>query len=326
MASPRGEVGVRALVTGGAGFIGSHLVDRLVAEGEEVVVLDDLSTGRLENLASSKASVVFRKGDIRDAEAVGAAVADCDVVFHLAAKASVAGSVEEPEVVTDVNVGGTVNVLLAARDAGVRRVVFASSSSVYGDAPTLPKVETMAPWPLSPYAASKAAGESYCASFQGSYRLESAVLRFFNVYGPRQDPRSRYAAVVPCFAAAALAGQAPVVDGDGKQTRDFTYVADLVGALLLAAAAPKPPDGPVNLGAGKPVSVLDVAAAVAAATGTKLEPVHAAPRPGDVRDSVASVEKAARVLGWRATTPLAEGVRRVVESLRPAAAAARGKP
>ena len=302
---------MRALVTGGAGFIGSNLVDRLLADGHEVVVLDNLSTGRRENLAGALPRIDFREADLRDRVAVTDAVKGCEVVFHQAALAAVARSVENPLEVTEVNVGGTLNVLVAARAAGTRRVVFASSSSVYGDTPTLPKVETMPTSPRSPYAASKAAGESYLAAFHATYGLEGVSLRYFNVYGPRQDPRSRYAAVVARFVDAARAGRPATVFGDGGQTRDFTWVGDVVDACVKAASAPRAPEGAVNIGGGERISVLDLVAAVGRVTGTNLPPVHEPARVGDVRDSLADVRRAAERLGWRPMTSLDAGLARL---------------
>jgi UDP-glucose 4-epimerase len=313
---------MKALVTGGAGFIGSNLVDRLVADGHEVVVLDNLSTGRRENLAAALPRIDFREGDLRDRTAVADAVQGCEVVFHQAALAAVARSVENPLEVTEVNVGGTLNVLNAARESGARRVVFASSSSVYGDTPTLPKVETMTLSPRSPYAASKAAGESYLTAFHATYGLEGVALRYFNVYGPRQDPRSRYAAVVARFLDAARAGRPAVVYGDGRQTRDFTWVGDVVDACVRASSAPRAPEGPMNLGGGKRISILDLAAAVGRAAGASIEPMHEPARLGDVRDSLADVRAAAERLGWRPATSLEEGLARLARSEAPAVAKA----
>jgi UDP-glucose 4-epimerase len=302
---------MRVLVTGGAGFIGSHLVERLAADGREVVVFDNLSTGRAENLSAVRDRVRWMEGDLRDRVAVARAVEGVEVVYHQAALSSVAHSVEDPREVAEVNVGGTLSLLLAARGAGVRRVVFASSSSVYGDSPDLPKTEAMPPAPRSPYAATKVAGEAWMAAFAGSYGLETVSLRYFNVYGPRQSPRSRYAAVVPCFLEAALEGRRPVVHGDGRQTRDFTFVADVVDAAVRAAEADPAPEGPVNLGGGRQVSVLDLWAAVARATGARAAPVHDAARPGDVRDSLADLRRARDLLGWSPSTSLDEGIARL---------------
>jgi UDP-glucose 4-epimerase len=303
---------MKTCVTGGAGFIGSALVDRLVELGHEVTVLDNLSTGRRENLSLSANRIRFVEGDVRDRSAVDRAVEGAEVVYHQAALAAVARSVENPAEVTDVNVGGTLQVLVASRDAGVRRVVFASSSSVYGDTPSLPKTETMPLKPLSPYAASKAAGEAYVSAFQGSYGLEGVVLRYFNVYGERQSPRSRYAAVVPRFLEAMLAGRPPVIYGDGRQTRDFTYVGDLVEALVASATAPGATKGAINLGGGLRVAISTLAAVIADAVGFRGGAVHEAARVGDVRDSLADIRRAQSALGWWPRTSLHDGVARIL--------------
>jgi len=319
---------MKTCVTGGAGFIGSHLVDRLLADGHRVVVLDDLSTGRRENLGAPRDRLEFIEDDLRDKRAVARAVGGCEVVFHQGALASVSRSVEKPEEVTEVNVGGTLNVLVAARDAKVRRVVFASSSSVYGDTPELPKTETMPVSPRSPYAASKVAGEAYLSAFQASYGLETVAFRYFNVYGPRQSPKSLYAAAVPCFVEALVAGAGPTIYGDGLQTRDFTYVADVVDALVRAADAPRAVDGPMNLGGGRRISIADLVAVIARAAGHAGKPRHEPARVGDVRDSLADIRRAQVALGWNPKTTLEAGIARVLESLRrPAvAAAARKEP
>jgi UDP-glucose 4-epimerase len=311
---------MKVLVTGGAGFIGSHLTDRLVADGHHVTVLDNLATGSLQNLAGVRARIDWIEGDLRDRAAVERAVRGVEVVFHQAALASVARSVENPREVTEVNVGGTLNLLVAARDAKVRRIVFASSSSVYGDTPELPKVETMPCAPRSPYAASKAAGEAYLSAFQASYGLEAAILRYFNVYGPRQSPRSLYAAVVPRFADAVLRGTPPTIYGDGGQTRDFTFVGDVVDALGRAAQAPRAVEGPMNVGGGRRISILDLVAAVGRAAGLAVVPTHEPARVGDVRDSLADIGRARDRLGWAPRTALAEGIVRVVDAARRAAA------
>ena len=303
---------MKTCVTGGAGFIGSALVDRLVELGHEVTVLDNLSTGSRDNLSRSAGKVRFLEGDIRDRAAVDETVRGAEVVYHQAALAAVARSVENPGEVTEVNVGGTLHVLLGARDARARRVVFASSSSVYGDTPTLPKTETMPLTPLSPYAASKAAGEAYVSAFQGSYGLEGVSLRYFNVYGERQSPRSRYAAVVPRFIEAMAAGKPPVIYGDGQQTRDFTYVGDVVDALVRAATAPEAGRGPINVGGGLRISVASLAAIVAEAVGFHGGVAHEASRVGDVRDSRADIRRAQAWLSWWPRTSLKEGVARIV--------------
>ncbi len=303
---------MRVTVTGGAGFIGSNLVDRLLRAGHQVVVLDNFSTGSRANLAAVEGQIQLIEGDLRDRAAVASSVEGAEVVYHQAALAAVARSVDDPCEVTEVNVVGTLNVLLAARDAHVRRVVFASSSSVYGDTPTLPKVETMPVSPRSPYAASKVAGEAYMGAFYASYGLETVSLRYFNVYGPRQSARSRYAAVVPLFVEAMAAGRAPVIFGDGLQTRDFTFIGDLVEGLVLAATAPDAVQGPINMGAGDRTSILELARLVARAVHFKGEPVHQPVRIGDVRDSLADIGRARTWLGWTPGTTLAAGLARIV--------------
>jgi len=307
---------MKVLVTGGAGFIGSHLTDRLVADGHQVVVLDNLSTGSLANLADARDRVEFLEGDLRDRAAVEQACRGVEVVFHQAALAAVARSVENPREVTEVNVGGTLNLLLAARDAKARRVVFASSSSVYGDTPELPKTETMPFSARSPYAASKAAGEAYLSAFQASYGLETVSLRYFNVYGPRQSPRSLYAAVVPKFVDAVLRGRPPTIHGDGGQTRDFTFVGDVADALVRASTAPRAVEGPMNIGGGSRISILDLARAVARLVGAPVEPHHEPTRVGDVRDSLADIRQARERLGWVPATTLDRGLIRVVDAAR----------
>jgi nucleoside-diphosphate-sugar epimerase len=300
---------VSVLVTGGAGFIGSNLVRSLLEGGDTVRVLDDLSTGRPENLAGVRGDVELIEGDVRDPAAVAKAVAGVQVVHHLAALPSVARSVADPLASHQVNVDGTLNLLLAAVEAGVGRLVYASSSSVYGDTPVLPKHEDMPVSPRSPYAAAKLAGEAYSRSFARVYPLETVCLRFFNVFGPRQDPGSQYAAVVPRFATRMLAGQAAEVTGDGRQTRDFTFVANAVHACRLAAAAgPEAVGEAMNVGCGDRISVLDLVEQVNDLLDDPVEPVFAPARPGDVRDSQASIAKAERLLGYRPLIGVREGV------------------
>jgi len=314
---------MKTCVTGGAGFIGSNLVDRLLADGHQVVVLDDLSTGKRENLARVLGRIELFVDDLRNTDAVRTAVAGCEVVYHQGALASVARSVENPVEVTEVNVMGTLNVLVAARDAKVRRVVFASSSSVYGDTPELPKTESMPTTPRSPYAASKAAGESYLSAFQASYGLETVALRYFNVYGPRQAPDSLYAAAVPRFIDAMRNGRPATIYGDGGQTRDFTYVADVVDALVRASTSAKAPlVGPMNVGGGQRISILDLVGTIAKALGFRGRPVHEAARVGDVRDSLADVHRAMDTLAWKPATTLDEGISRLVSSAQRSGAVA----
>jgi nucleoside-diphosphate-sugar epimerase len=307
---------MRVCVTGGAGFIGSHLVDRLVADGHAVAVLDDLSTGRRSNLADVESRIRFVAGDVRDSGDAREVVRGAEIVFHLAALASVARSLARPREVVDVNVAGTLSLLEAARASSARRVVFASSSSVYGDPDRVPVAETVPLRPRSPYAASKAAGEGFLSAFQATHGLEAVVLRFFSVYGPRQQAEARYAAAVPRFVAACLAGETPCIEGDGLQTRDFTYVEDVVEAVCRAAALPEALPGPVNVGAGRRTSILDLAAAVASACDTAVTPQHVGARAGDVRHSQADIGRAAAWIGWTPSTALDEGIRRTVASAR----------
>ena len=300
---------MNVLVTGGAGFIGSSLARSLAGDGHAVRVLDDFSTGRKENLDGVEGDLEVLEGDVRDPAAVARAVAGAEVVHHLAALPSVARSVADPRASHQVNVDGTLNVLLAAVDAGVGRVVYASSSSVYGDTPVLPKHEAMPVSPRSPYAAAKLAGEAYCRSFARVYPLQTICLRFFNVFGPRQDPASQYAAVVPRFVTRMLAGQPAEVTGDGRQTRDFTFVDNAVRACRLAATAgPEAVGEAMNVGCGDRISVLDLVGLVNDLLPDPVEPVFVPARPGDVRDSQAAVDKAARLLGYRPLVPVRDGV------------------
>jgi nucleoside-diphosphate-sugar epimerase len=302
-----GRVVVTVMVTGGAGFIGSNLLRRLNANRERVRVLDDLSTGSLANLED--AGVDMTIGDIRDPDAVREAVAGTDVVYHLAALPSVARSVADPMKSHQVNVTGTMTVLQAARDAGVRRVVYASSSSVYGDTPTLPKEEGMSPQPQSPYAASKLAGEAYCRAFSRVYGVETVSLRFFNVFGPRQDPASEYAAVIPRFVTQMLAGDRPTVFGDGTQSRDFTYVDNAVRACILAGeAGPEAAGEVVNIACGQRITLLDLVGELNRLLGTDLEPSFGDPRPGDVRHSLAAIDRADRLIGYRPEMDVRRGL------------------
>ena len=297
------------LVTGGAGFIGSSLVRSLAGDGHSVRVLDDFSTGRPENLEGVSGDVEVLEGDVRDQATVAKAVTGAEVVYHLAALPSVARSVADPRASHEVNVDGTLNLLLAAVDAEVRRLVYASSSSVYGDTPVLPKHEDMPVSPRSPYAAAKLAGEAYCRSFARVYPLETVCLRFFNVFGPRQDPASQYAAVVPRFVARMLAGRPAEVTGDGRQTRDFTFVDNAVHACRLAAAAgPEAVGEAMNVGCGDRISVLDLVKLVNDLLDERVDPVCVPARPGDVRDSQAAVDKAGRLLGYRPLVPVRDGV------------------
>lgn len=315
-----GVRGARVLVTGGAGFIGSNIVQHLLDSGAEVRVLDDFFSGRRSNLeevrltTGKEPEVVV--GDVRDAKAVRDAMRGIDFVLHQAAIPSVPRSVADPESTNEVNITGTLNVLLAARDAKVKRVVVASSSSVYGETPTLPKVEDMPLDPLSPYAISKLATETYAKVFHGLYKLEAVALRYFNVFGPRQDPRSQYAAAVPNFVTAALAGRPLVIFGDGEQTRDFTFVDNVVRANVASCFAPKAPGAILNIAGGKRVTINHLANTIIGLAGSRSVLQHDPERPGDIKHSLASVEKAKEILGYNGGVSLEEGLRRTVEWYR----------
>jgi UDP-glucose 4-epimerase len=285
------------LVTGGAGFIGSHLVDALVAEGHDVRVLDNLATGNPDNLRYSP-KVEFIRGDIRDLDTMQRSAEGVSVIFHQAALPSVPRSIADPVACHDVNATGTFNVLLAARDAGVRRVVFASSSSVYGNTPELPKRESMPTRPLSPYAAAKLLGEHYARLFHQLYGLETVGLRYFNVFGPRQNPNSEYAAAIPKFIRLILSGGQPAVYGDGEQTRDFTPVQNVVDANLGAAFSPLAPGKVYNVGCGGRISLNTLLSLIGEVAGRQVRPEYLPAKAGDVRDSLADIEAARRDLGY----------------------------
>ena len=309
---------MRYLITGGAGFIGSHLVERLVATGHDVTVLDDLSSGHRANLAGVRRRIRFIRGSVTDLNTCRRAVDGVDCVLHHAAVTSVQRSVDEPLVTHQVNATGTLNVLLAARDKGVQRVVYAGSTSAYGNPTTLPNSEEHVTRPLSPYAASKLAGEEYCVAFHETYGLETVVLRYFNIFGPRQDPNSQYAAVVPRFIAAALAGERPTIFGDGGQTRDFVYIANVVHANVLAARAPAAgAAGQVfNVGCGQGVSVNQLWEHIRSLAGVPAMPLYTQGRAGEVRDSVAALAKARRLLGYEPVVDFAEGLRQTIAFYR----------
>jgi UDP-glucose 4-epimerase len=298
-------------VTGGAGFIGSHLVDALVARGDEVVVLDNLATGRLENLSDAAR---FIEGDVADEAAVAAAVAGCEVVFHQAALGSVARSVERPLDTDRSNIHGTLAVLEAAHRAGARRVVLASSSSVYGGASQVATAESAPLVPRSPYAVTKLTGEHYARVYRELHGLETVCLRYFNVFGPRQRPDSEYAAVIPLFMDALLTGRDPVVHGDGFQSRDFTFIADTVAANLCAAGAPaeRCAGRVFNIARGTPATLLDLLDILATELGVTVAPKHTDPRPGDVRNSHADISAARRDLGYEPGVSFREGLARTL--------------
>ncbi len=306
----------RSLVTGGAGFIGSHLVEALVERGGEVVVLDDLSTGKRANLAAVSGRIEFHEGSVSDPAAAARACAGVDVVYHQAALASVPRSVEAPLESHAACATGTLVMLDAARRAGARRFVYAASSSCYGDQPTASKRESDLPGPLSPYAAAKLAGEMYCLAFHRSYGLETVALRYFNVFGPRQDPQGAYAAVIPRFIAALLAGEPLTLYGDGGQSRDFTYVENVVRGNLLAAESPRAAGRVLNMANGRSYSLLDLIAALERLTGRSAVVRREPPRVGDVRDSLADITLARELLGYEPSVDFAEGLRRSLEWYR----------
>ncbi len=307
---------MRYLVTGAAGFIGSAICHRLIAEGHDVVGFDDLSVGSIEHLADVP-EVRLEVADVREAEAVASAAKGCDVILHQAAMKSVPRSVEEPVPFTEVNVLGTVNVLLAARDAAAT-VVYASSSSIYGDQERFPLTEDLPPRPRSPYAATKLAGELFCRAWWETFDVPTVALRYFNVYGPGQDPASEYAAVVPRFAVACLTGERPTIYGDGEQARDFTFIDDVVEANLLAARAPDDARGRAfNIGGGaEPTSVNGLLELIATSCDVEPEPVHEPARAGDVRRSQADVGSARRTLGYEPSVGIEDGLRRTVDWFR----------
>jgi len=312
---------VRALVTGGGGFIGSHLSERLLREGHEVRVLDNFATGRRENLLALENELEVVEGDIQSYERVNTAVRGCDLVFHQAALPSVPRSVQDPLTSNAANVIGTLNVLLAARDSDVGRVVFASSSSVYGANPTLPKDESLATAPISPYAVAKLAGEGYCRSFAYVYGLETVALRYFNVFGPRQDPLSQYAAVIPNFILAMLEGNSPTVHGDGEQTRDFTYIDNVVDANLLAMTADGVSGKAYNVACGERYSLNQLIQLIREVTGQDVEAEFTDTRPGDVPHSMADISLARNELGYEPAVTFEDGVRNTVEHFRGVAVA-----
>ena len=316
----------RYLVTGGMGFIGSHIAEALLKQGEAVRIFDNMTTGRALNVTALQGQpghLEIMHGDLRAMEAVTRAVAGVEVVFHQGALASVPRSIADPTSSLEININGTHNVLLAARDNGVRRVVYASSSSVYGDTPTLPKREDMPTAPMSPYALQKLTGELLCGIFSRIYGLETVALRYFNVFGPRQDPASEYAAVIPRFLTALLEQRRPIVFGDGEQTRDFTYVENVVQANLLAAATPEAVGAAINIGCGERVSLNRVLQLAGALLGIEVEAEYRDPRPGDVRDSLADITRARRLLGYTPTVSFSDGLAYTLEALRAGTASSR---
>src|SRR5919198_1342299 len=306
--------GVRALVTGGAGFIGSNLAEALVERGDDVRVLDNFSTGNRANLEGLDVDVV--EGELRSYERVHAAVRGVEVVYHLGALGSVPRSVQDPLTSNAVNVEGTLNVLLAARDEGVRRVVFSSSTSVYGTSPQLPTAESTATDPISPYGVTKLAAERYCVSFSRVYHsFEAVVLRYFNVFGPRQNPYSQYAAVVPLFITTIDQGEPITIHGDGEQSRDFTYVGNVVDATIKAATAPGASGHTFNVAAGSPATVNHVAATIGLILAKPVEKRYEPPRAGDIRDSWADISAAGETLGYEPRIDLAAGLELTAEAI-----------
>lgn len=304
------------LVTGGAGFIGSHIAAALRGQGERVRIFDNFSTGKLENIQAVGPDVEIVRADLRDIDALRGAMAGVTVVFHQAALASVPRSVADPTTALDVNVVGTHHVLLAARDAGLRRMIMASSCAVYGDKPHLPSSEGAPVDPISPYAAHKLADECLCAAFSHTYGLETVALRYFNVYGPRQDPTSEYAAVIPKFLHAMLAGERPIVFGDGNQTRDFVYVDDVVKANLLAATSQVAAGHVMNVGTGVRTSLNDLLHTAGQLLGVDPTADYRDSRAGDVHDSVAEIALARRILGYEPRVPFRDGLARFIATLR----------
>jgi UDP-glucose 4-epimerase len=304
---------MKFLVTGGAGFIGSNICERLVSQGHFVRVVDNLLTGKRANLADILDRIDFVEADMGDEQVARTAMKDIDVVLHQGALPSVPRSVDRPGDTHRHCVDATFTLLLAARDAGVKRFVYASSSSAYGDTPTLPKVETMRPQPLSPYAVGKLVGEYYCSVFSGVFGLETISLRYFNVFGPRQDPTSQYAAAIPAFVTAVLKNEPPTVFGDGEQSRDFTYVDNVVEANLLAATARRTNGEVVNIACGQAVTVNEVIATVNRLLGKQVDPVYDPPRQGDVKHSLADIALAGKLIGYKPKTQFEQGLEKAID-------------
>ena len=303
-------------VTGGAGFIGSHLVERLVNEGHNVSIVDDLSTGNINNLIHVKDKITFYQEPITNTEVLKKILKDVEIVYHLAAIPSVIRSLENPIESHTSNATGTLSILEACRNAKVKRVIYASSSSVYGDTPTLPKVETMVPLPKSPYAVSKLMGEYYCKVYAELYGMECVILRYFNVFGPRQNPHSQYAAVIPKFVIAMLQNKKPVIYGDGTQTRDFTYVENVVHACLLASTAKNFSREGFNIAMGQSISLNNLVGELNKILGTKIQPVYTENRQGDIHDSLADIHKAQQHLGYKPIVTFQEGLKKVIDHLK----------
>lgn len=306
----------RYLVTGGAGFIGSNIAEKLVGLGEDVVVFDNLSTGNEGNIEHIAKDIRFVKGDIRNASEVRMALEGVDYVLHQAALASVPRSIDDPVLVNEVNVGGTLTVLEESRHASVKGVVYAASSSAYGDSDVLPKVEDMLPAPLSPYAVSKLVGEHYCSVYSKVYGLPTVSIRYFNVFGPRQDPESQYAAVIPIFITHLLDGKAPTIYGDGEQSRDFTYVGNIVKANIMAAQWDKAAGQVINVACGGRFTLNEIYGMLRELIGEKIDPIYADTRQGDVKHSHADISMAEELLGYSVETSFEEGLKRTVDWYR----------
>lgn len=305
----------KALVTGGAGFIGSHLTRRLVRDGWKVTVVDNLSTGNKKNLADVLKQIKFLKLDVNDTKKLTVAMKGAQVVFHLAAVPSVPRSIAQPWDSHRANIDGTFSVLMAAKEARVMRVVYSASSSAYGETPTLPKREDMPAMPISPYGLQKYVGEQYTFLFDKFFSVEGVALRYFNIYGPKQDPNSPYAAAIPKFIRAMQAGTQPTVHGDGTNSRDFTYIDDAVEANILAATVPQARGELFNVARGEQISVNELVKTINIVLGTNIEPAHGPERPGDIKHSLADISKARTILGYNPKISLVEGVRRTVESM-----------
>ncbi len=308
----------KVLVTGGAGFIGSNLTEVLLQRGHSVRVLDDFSTGKRENLIFNQAypSLQIVEGDLRDPSTCQEAAQGMEYIFHQGALPSVQRSIEDPETSNAVNVGGTLNILLAAREKGVRRVMYAASSSVYGDTPTLPKHEEMAPNPLSPYALQKYIGEQYCRLFYQLYGLETISLRYFNIFGPKQDPNSLYSAVIPKFIDALLQGRSPIIFGDGEQSRDFTYIENVVQANLLAMSADRVHGEAINIACGKRISLNQLASLLKEILGSKQSLIYEEPRKGDVKHSLADIQRGKEIINYEPSVGMEAGLRKTVDFFR----------
>ena len=300
------------LITGGAGFIGSNLAEALVQQGARVKILDNFSTGKIANIKHLLDKIEVIDGDVRYLNTLLEVTKDVDFILHQAALPSVPRSIQTPLESNDVNLNGTLNVLYAAKANGVKRVVYAASSSAYGDTPILPKVETMKPNPLSPYAVNKLAAEHYCSVFYNVYGLETVSLRYFNIFGPRQDPNSYYSAVIPKFIKAYFQGQPPTIYGDGTQSRDFTYIDNVVEANLKACKAPDAPGQVFNIACGERITLNELAAELKQLTGAKVDPIHVEPRPGDIKHSLADISAAQKLLGYKVKVHVREGLQKTV--------------